>query len=96
MIIALHAYRPIKQLCRYCRISSSGFRLLDEETVAFISGIFRGITFEFHRDYCDVKIGHMHTSLDLAGDFSTDVLIGFLTKHNVLRAGELDNQAYMA
>ncbi|HEY9195637.1 MAG TPA: hypothetical protein VIM77_05205 [Mucilaginibacter sp.] len=90
MVIALHAYRPIKQLCRYYSNSANGFRLLNPETVAFISGIFGGITFEFHHDWCRVKTGRLQTCFDLAGDFSADALISFLTRHNIIRVNDLE------
>ena len=90
MVIALHAYRPIKQLCSYCRSNRYSFRMIDAETIVMVSGIFSGIVFEFRQDCCRVKVRHLHTCFDLVGDFSADALMHILASHNIIRIGDLD------
>jgi hypothetical protein len=90
MVIALHAYGPIKQLCAYCRRNSNSFRLINAQTVAIISGVFSGMIVEFKHDCCRVKIGHSTTCFDWVGDFSADLLVRLLYSHSLIKIYDLD------
>jgi hypothetical protein len=92
MVIAMHAYYPIKQLCGYCRSNHHAFMLMNAETVAIVSGFLSGLIFEFQRDCCRVKVSRSRVYVDLPGNLSTDNLMRILLNHNIINAADLHPQ----